>query len=142
QHDQAGRSQHAAADDGGHGEDRAPTGDEMAVTQRLLAEGLAPGAAGLSSGLFTAPGPFAKPDENQLLLKEKRIGYDPSIIVSHHIGANRLSKSFFLRRHFDHAYGQARFLSRERHAVLGSLPLAVPAVPERGLDDGGRPAST
>lgn len=59
---------------------------------------------------------------NQLLLKKKRIGYDPSIIVSHRIGADRLSKSFFLRRHFDHACGEARFLSRERHAVLGVSP--------------------
>ena len=49
-------------------EDRAPTGDEMAVMQRLLAEGLAAGARGLSSGLFTAPGSFAKPDEVLALL--------------------------------------------------------------------------
>lgn len=59
---------------------------------------------------------------NQLLLKKKRIRYDPSIVVCHRIGANRLSKSFFLRRHFDHAYGEARFLSRERRAVLGVSP--------------------
>jgi N-acyl-D-aspartate/D-glutamate deacylase len=49
-------------------DDRAPTGDEMAVMQRLLAEGLAAGARGLSSGLFTAPGSFAKPDEVLALL--------------------------------------------------------------------------
>jgi N-acyl-D-amino-acid deacylase len=49
-------------------DDRAPTRDEMALMQRLLAEGLAAGARGLSSGLFTAPGSFAKPDEVLALL--------------------------------------------------------------------------
>jgi N-acyl-D-amino-acid deacylase len=44
-------------------ENRAPTGDEMAVMERLLAEGLVAGALGLSSGLFTAPGSFAQPGE-------------------------------------------------------------------------------
>ena len=49
-------------------DNRAPTGDEMAVMQRLLAEGLAAGALGLSSGLFTAPGSFAEPGELHALL--------------------------------------------------------------------------
>jgi len=49
-------------------DDRAPTADEMAVMQRLLAEGLAAGARGLSSGLFTAPGSFARADELHALL--------------------------------------------------------------------------
>jgi len=44
-------------------ENRAPTGDEMALMERLLAEGLVAGALGLSSGLFTAPGSFAQPGE-------------------------------------------------------------------------------
>lgn len=60
---------------------------------------------------------------NRLLLKSKRIGYDPSIIVHHRIGANRLRKSFFLRRHFDHACGQAQFLPREsRRGIFGVDP--------------------
>jgi N-acyl-D-amino-acid deacylase len=37
-------------------DNRAPTDDEIVVMQQLLAEGLAAGAIGLSSGLFTAPG--------------------------------------------------------------------------------------
>jgi N-acyl-D-amino-acid deacylase len=49
-------------------DDRAPTGNEMAVMQDLLAEGLAAGALGLSSGLFTAPGSFARPAELHALL--------------------------------------------------------------------------
>lgn len=53
-------------------DDRAPTPDEMAVMRRLLAEGLAAGARGLSSGLFTAPGSFAKPDELHALLSVVR----------------------------------------------------------------------
>ena len=57
---------------------------------------------------------------NRLLLMSKRIGYDPSIIVNHRIGADRLRKSFFLRRLFDHGCGQAQFLSRESRAgILG-----------------------
>ena len=60
---------------------------------------------------------------NRLLLKSKRIGYDPSIIVHHRIGADRLCKSFFLRRHFDHACGQAQFLPREiRTGIFGVDP--------------------
>jgi N-acyl-D-amino-acid deacylase len=49
-------------------DDRAPTEDEMAAMQRLLAEGLDAGALGLSSGLFTAPGSFARPAELHALL--------------------------------------------------------------------------
>jgi N-acyl-D-amino-acid deacylase len=48
-------------------EDRAPTADELALMQRLLAEALESGALGLSSGLFTAPGTYAKPEEMMAL---------------------------------------------------------------------------
>ena len=44
-------------------EARAPRADEMAAMDTLLEEGLDAGALGLSSGLFTAPGNFASPDE-------------------------------------------------------------------------------
>src|SRR3989449_11466807 len=44
-------------------ESRPLTSDEMATMERLLAEGLAAGAWGLSSGLFTAPGCYADPAE-------------------------------------------------------------------------------
>ena len=44
-------------------DNRAPTHAEMTEMRRLLDEGLAAGALGLSSGLFTAPGSFAHPDE-------------------------------------------------------------------------------
>src|SRR5258705_397960 len=44
-------------------EDRAPTGDELTAMGCFLEEGLAAGAPGLSSGLFTAPGSFARPEE-------------------------------------------------------------------------------
>ncbi|HEY7495576.1 MAG TPA: D-aminoacylase [Candidatus Tectomicrobia bacterium] len=43
--------------------DRAPTPDELAVMQRLLAEALEAGALGLSSGLFTPPGSYASSAE-------------------------------------------------------------------------------
>src|SRR4029077_11232260 len=43
--------------------DRAPAPDELALMQRLLVEALDAGALGLSSGLFTAPGTYAKPEE-------------------------------------------------------------------------------
>ena len=49
-------------------DDRAPTPDELAVMRRLVAEALAAGAIGMSSGLFTAPGSFARPDELHALL--------------------------------------------------------------------------
>jgi N-acyl-D-amino-acid deacylase len=48
-------------------ERRAPTADELAVMQRLLAEALEAGALGLSSGLFTAPGAYAEPAEMHAL---------------------------------------------------------------------------
>jgi N-acyl-D-amino-acid deacylase len=49
-------------------EGRAPTGAELSTMSRLLDEGLAAGALGLSSGLFTAPGSFARPEEIHALL--------------------------------------------------------------------------
>jgi len=49
-------------------DDRPPADDERAAMGRLLDEGLAAGAIGLSSGLFTAPGSFARPDELHGLL--------------------------------------------------------------------------
>jgi N-acyl-D-amino-acid deacylase len=53
-------------------EGRAPNDDEMAVMTGLLDEGLAAGALGLSSGLFTAPGSFARVDEIHALLRVVR----------------------------------------------------------------------
>jgi N-acyl-D-amino-acid deacylase len=53
-------------------EDRAPSADEAALMARLLAEGLEAGAIGLSSGLFTAPGSFARPDELLALVEVVR----------------------------------------------------------------------
>src|SRR5262245_46072289 len=44
-------------------ESRAPTPSELAAMIALLEEALAAGALGLSSGLFTAPGAYAQPDE-------------------------------------------------------------------------------
>jgi N-acyl-D-amino-acid deacylase len=44
-------------------EDRAPTPAELEAMIALLEEGLAAGALGLSSGLFTPPGSFAEPAE-------------------------------------------------------------------------------
>jgi N-acyl-D-amino-acid deacylase len=44
-------------------EDRAPSAAEFAAMTALLEDGLAAGALGLSSGLFTPPGSFARPDE-------------------------------------------------------------------------------
>lgn len=44
-------------------EDRAPTETELAHMRALLMEALDAGAAGLSSGLFTAPGSYSKLDE-------------------------------------------------------------------------------
>jgi N-acyl-D-amino-acid deacylase len=43
--------------------DRPPTADELARMITLLEEALDAGALGLSSGLFTAPGSYAGPDE-------------------------------------------------------------------------------
>jgi N-acyl-D-amino-acid deacylase len=44
-------------------DERAPTTDELAQMQSLLAEGLQAGALGLSSGLFTPPGSYANSAE-------------------------------------------------------------------------------
>ena len=44
-------------------EDRAPTEAELDQMIALLEDGLRAGALGMSSGLFTPPGSFAKPDE-------------------------------------------------------------------------------
>lgn len=44
-------------------EAREPTEEEMDRMKKLLAQGLEEGAAGLSTGLFYAPGSFAKTDE-------------------------------------------------------------------------------
>src|SRR5262249_37659936 len=44
-------------------DDRAPTPAELGLMSALLEEGLAAGALGLSTGLFTPPGSFAAEDE-------------------------------------------------------------------------------
>ena len=44
-------------------DDRAPTDAEMAHMIALLEDGLKAGALGMSSGLFTSPGSYARPDE-------------------------------------------------------------------------------
>lgn len=44
-------------------ENRAPTSAEMAHMIEMLEDGLKAGALGMSSGLFTSPGSYAKPDE-------------------------------------------------------------------------------
>lgn len=44
-------------------EDRAPTNAELDHMISMLEDGLAAGALGMSSGLFTSPGSYAKPDE-------------------------------------------------------------------------------
>ena len=49
-------------------DDRAPTAAEQDAMRQLLDEGLAAGAIGLSSGLFTAPGSFARAEELHDLL--------------------------------------------------------------------------
>jgi N-acyl-D-amino-acid deacylase len=43
--------------------DRAPTGAELAAMIELLEQGLRAGALGMSSGLFTPPGSYARADE-------------------------------------------------------------------------------
>jgi N-acyl-D-amino-acid deacylase len=53
-------------------EPRALTADELATMERLLAEALAAGAWGLSSGLFTAPGYWAEPAEIHALARVLR----------------------------------------------------------------------
>jgi N-acyl-D-amino-acid deacylase len=59
-------------------EDRAPAPAEFDQMAALLDEGLAAGALGFSSGLFTPPGSFATPDELMRLcevVKRHRAGY-------------------------------------------------------------------
>src|SRR5689334_2407424 len=63
-------------------EPRALTADELATMERLLAEALAAGAWGLSSGLFTAPGYWAEPTEIHALarvLRRHGAGYSSHI---------------------------------------------------------------
>jgi N-acyl-D-amino-acid deacylase len=57
---------------------RAPTRPELAAMIALLEEALGAGALGLSSGLFTAPGSYARPDEMVALchvIKRHNAGY-------------------------------------------------------------------
>ncbi|RKF18943.1 hypothetical protein D6851_14200 [Altericroceibacterium spongiae] len=44
-------------------EDRAPTPDELIRMEKLVSDGMKEGALGLSTGLYYAPGAFAKTDE-------------------------------------------------------------------------------
>jgi N-acyl-D-amino-acid deacylase len=58
--------------------ERAPTPEELAQMTALLEEALEAGALGLSSGLFTAPGSYARPDEMVALcrvVKRHNAGY-------------------------------------------------------------------
>src|ERR1700744_5029079 len=59
-------------------ENRAPTAGELDQMCELLDAGLRAGALGLSSGLFTAPGSYAEPDEIMALcrvVKQHNAGY-------------------------------------------------------------------
>src|ERR1043166_4255952 len=59
-------------------EDRAPTPAELGAMIALLEDGLAAGALGMSSGLFTPPGSFAKPQEMRAfaaVLERRRAAY-------------------------------------------------------------------
>ena len=59
-------------------DERPPTPGELAAMIALLEEALAAGALGLSSGLFTAPGAYAQPDEMTALchvVKRHNAGY-------------------------------------------------------------------
>ncbi len=59
-------------------DERPPTPGELAAMIALLEDALAAGALGLSSGLFTAPGSYAQPDEMIALchvLKRHNAGY-------------------------------------------------------------------
>jgi N-acyl-D-amino-acid deacylase len=59
-------------------EDRAPCPAELGEMIELLEDGLAAGALGLSSGLFTPPGSFAKPSEMLafgMVLKRQNAAY-------------------------------------------------------------------
>jgi len=58
--------------------DRAPTNDELDAMLRLLEDGLKAGALGMSSGLFTPPGSYTRPDEMHAfgrLLKKYNAAY-------------------------------------------------------------------
>jgi N-acyl-D-amino-acid deacylase len=59
-------------------DDRAPTPAELETMIALLEDGLDAGALGMSSGLFTPPGSFAKPDEMRAfaaVLERRRAAY-------------------------------------------------------------------
>jgi N-acyl-D-amino-acid deacylase len=59
-------------------DDRAPTEVELSQMSALLEDGLRAGALGMSSGLFTPPGSFAKPDEMRthcMALKKHNAAY-------------------------------------------------------------------
>src|SRR5437660_5301993 len=59
-------------------EDRAPTPAELEAMIALLEDGLAAGALGMSSGLFTPPGSFAQADEMRAfaaVLERRRAAY-------------------------------------------------------------------
>jgi N-acyl-D-amino-acid deacylase len=59
-------------------EDRAPTPAELDTMIALLEDGLGAGALGMSSGLFTPPGSFAKPQEMRAfaaVLERRRAAY-------------------------------------------------------------------
>ena len=59
----AGRPQHAPPDGDGHGRIARRSKAELDAMVALLEDGLKAGALGMSSGLFTSPGSYAKPDE-------------------------------------------------------------------------------
>ena len=62
--------------------DRAPTAAEMARMQKLVRDGMAAGAFGLSSGPYYAPGSFAETDE---LIELARIAAEFGGVYSSHI---------------------------------------------------------
>ncbi|MBI4570436.1 MAG: D-aminoacylase [Chloroflexi bacterium] len=62
-------------------ERRAPSADELAVMKEHLAEGMAAGAVGLSTGLIYAPGAFAETGE--LIALAKVVAEHGGIYVSH-----------------------------------------------------------
>ena len=72
--------------------DRPPTPDELAQMIALLEDALDAGALGLSSGLFTAPGSYAQPDEMIALcrvVKRYNAGYFTHIRDEVEQGAGR-----------------------------------------------------
>jgi N-acyl-D-amino-acid deacylase len=62
-------------------ENRPPTSDELDTMRSLLAEGMAAGAVGLSTGLVYAPGAYAQTDE--LIELAKVVSKHGGIYVSH-----------------------------------------------------------